>query len=120
MPIARYDVVHGAATNETLQHGHIELAVRRALTAADPPDAFFVDSKEQGQLGHPLIEQRLTMNEDQRAPRALSNEIRSDHRLANSRRSNEHSGIVGQQSTRSVVLRRRQLPVEMNLQEIAH
>ena len=118
VPIRCDDVIHRVTTHETLQHRYIEAPVGRALPASDLTNGLGVKPEEQGELRHPLVEQRLAMHEDQRAAGTLSHQIRSHNGLPDSGRGDEDTDVVSQECSRSALLLRGQLPAEVGLQRI--
>ena len=81
VPIRCDDVIHRVITHETLQHGYIEPPIGLALATAHLTNGFGVDPEEEGELRHPLVEQRLAMHKDERAAGTLSYQIRSQNFL---------------------------------------
>jgi hypothetical protein len=53
-----------------------------------------VYTEEERELSEPLVEQGLTMHEDERAATALRNEVRPDYGLSDPRRCEESPDIV--------------------------
>src|SRR5262249_31586944 len=104
-----------SVAEEALDHGHVDPASRAALPAPDLANRLRFHAEEQRELRSPLIEQRLTVDQYQRAPPANSREIRADDRLPGSRRCDEHSGVVRKELSHGVLLDRRQLTPKADL-----
>jgi len=112
VPVGCNDILPRIAANEALQHGHIQMAVRLALAPADSPNGLTINAEEHGQLVHPLIEQRLTMDKDERASSTLRHQMGADYRLASAGRRHKNAYIVCQQRPRRPMLRRCELAIE--------
>ena len=82
------------------------------------PIAFGSEPEEQRELRHPLIEQRLAMHEDERAPATRRGEVGADDRLPHARRSDEHTEVMCKQGLRRLLLDGGQMPVEARLQRV--
>jgi hypothetical protein len=70
---------------------------RRTLRARDLADLLRVDTEKERELREPLIEQRSTVDEDQRTARSRRDEVCADHCLADARWRDKEASIVGQQ-----------------------
>ena len=64
----------------------------------------------------PLLEQWLSMHEDERAARTLRDEIRAKNGLSDARRRNEDTGVVFQQSSGCLLLNGSEFALEGKLQ----
>src|SRR5437867_9943790 len=84
-------VVDGPIAHEALEHGHVEAAGGRPLPPADLSDRLRRQPEEQRKLRHPLIEQRLAMHEDERAPATGRREVGADDRLPYTGWGDEHA-----------------------------
>ncbi len=100
--VAGDEVIDVVVVIETLNHCDIEAAVGLALPAPDLTDLFCIYTKEDCQLRDPLLEERLTMDQDQSIAGALRDEIGPKDRLPDARRSNKHAGVVVQGGRRRV------------------
>src|SRR5690348_1966815 len=67
LPVAGHEIRHAIVTNQALDHCDVDPAGRVALSSTDLPDLPGVDAQEHGKLRAPLVEQRPSMYEDQRA-----------------------------------------------------
>ena len=110
------DVVDGPIAHEALEHGHVEAAGGRPLPAADLPDPLRGQPEEQRELRHPLIEQRLAMYEDKRAPTTGRSEVDADDGLPHAGWGHEHTEVMRKQGLRCLLLGFGQMPVETRLQ----
>ena len=110
------EIVDSFLTDEALHHRHIKLSVRLALTTADLPDVLLVDIEEHCQLRLPLLEQRLSVHEDERAARTLRDEVRAKNGLPNARRRHKDTGVVFQQSSGCLLLNGSEFALEGKLQ----
>jgi hypothetical protein len=119
MAVAGNQVVDYSFADEALNHGHVEMAVGSALTAADLADCALIDTEEHRELRYPLVEERLPVNKDQRATRSLSDQVRSQDSLANAGRSNKHAGVVCEYGPCCLSLRLRQIAFEREIDQLA-
>ena len=62
LPVLTHEVLHAVFPNEALDHCDIQEAVAGLLAGADLTDRAGLESKEEGQLGDPLIEERSSVN----------------------------------------------------------
>jgi hypothetical protein len=92
--VARHDVVHSPLPDETLEHGDVEPTRRLALARTDLADRFRVEAEEHPELGYPLVEERLPMNEDEGAPATGGDQVGADHGLPDAWRCHEDAGVV--------------------------
>ena len=100
--VAGDEIIDVVVVIETLNHCDIEAAVGLAFPAPDLTDLFCVYTKEDRQLRDPLLEERLTMDQDQSIAGALRDEIGPKDRLPDARRSSKHAGVVVQGGRRRV------------------
>ncbi len=61
--VARDEILHLVAPDETLEHGDIELSSRLVPSGADPADLGGRDAEEDGELSDPLLEQWTAVDE---------------------------------------------------------
>jgi hypothetical protein len=113
------NVVYRLTPRQALQHGDIEMAVGLALPTSDSTHRFGFNSKKQGKLSHPLIEQRLAMHQDERAPGSLSYQVGPDNRLPDTGRSDEYTDIVSEECVYRALLHLGQLTVEASVNWVA-
>jgi hypothetical protein len=92
--VPRDDVVHASRPDEALEHGDVQPTRRLALACTDLADRFRIEAEEHPELGHPLVEQRLPMDEDEGAPPACRHEVGPHHRLPDARWRHEDAGVV--------------------------
>src|SRR5262249_33050376 len=71
-----------------------------------------LDTQEERQLGHPLVEEWPPMNQNERAAAPFRDEVRTDDRLADTRRRHEHPDVVLEQRPSGLLLRGCELSVE--------
>lgn len=119
MPVAGDDVVDLLVAKQALDHRDVELAVRLALPAADLTHAFRIDSQEERELRHPLVEQRSPMNEDECAPRALRDDVGADDGLAHARRRDKDAYVMSEHRIRGLLLQGCERPSEHVRQRLA-
>jgi hypothetical protein len=62
VPVPGNDVVDRVSSHETLEHGHIEMAVELTLSAPDSTNGFGLNPEKERQLSDPLIKQWLAMH----------------------------------------------------------
>jgi hypothetical protein len=105
-------LIDRAVADQALDHGHVDPAGDTALPAPDLPDRLRLHAEEHRELRPPLIEQRLAVDQHQRAAPASRGEVGTHDRLTCSRRRHEHPGIVCQELLDGVLLDRRQLTVK--------
>jgi len=118
-PIRYFNVVHCVATYNALQHGHVKVAVGLALPTSDTANRFGINAEEHGELRDPLIQERLTMHEDERAAGTLGHQVCSDDCLADSRCGDKHANVVSEERVGGSLLHSGQLTVEVNPHWIA-
>jgi hypothetical protein len=114
--VGRDDVVDGPIAHEALEHGHVEASGGRPLPATDLPNRLRRRPEEQRELRHPLIEQRLTMHQDERASVTCRSEVGADDRLPHAGWGDEHAEVMCEQRFRCLLLDFGQMPVEARLQ----
>ena len=79
---------------EALEHGDVQSPRRFALARPDLADSLRVEAEEHPELGHPLVEEWLPMDEDERASSTCGHEVGADDRLPDARWRHEDAGIV--------------------------
>jgi cobyrinic acid a,c-diamide synthase len=97
LAVARDEVIDGSFADEALDHGDIQPTRRIALPNADLADCLGIDAKKHGELGDPLVQERLAVDQDQRGPASGCHAVRSHDGLANARRRHEDPDVVSQQ-----------------------
>ncbi len=75
-----------------------------------------VDAEEAGELCHPLIHQRLAMNQHQRTASTGGDELRANDRLPAAGRRDEDPVLVRYQRVHGFLLDWRELPVETDVE----
>ena len=101
-----------SVAKKRLNHGDIKTPVLLLFAANDLADFARRYSEEHRKLAHPLIQQWLSMNENQRAHSARCDEKGPDHRLGGTRWGDEHADVLAQQRLDRCTLRLRQLSPE--------
>ena len=117
--VARDDVVHAPLADEALEHRDVQPTRRLALACTDLADRFRIEAEEHPELGHPLVEQRLPMDQDEGAPPACRHEVGPDHRLADARWRDEDAGVVCQEGPGGLLLDGGQLALEPEVERLA-
>ncbi|MGB8932187.1 MAG: hypothetical protein WCC48_13165 [Anaeromyxobacteraceae bacterium] len=79
---------------------------------ADDADLLLRNPEELRELGHPLVEQRLSVNEHQGRGRSLRDEVGGEYGLARPRRRHHDSDVVGKDRRRGATLDVEQLALE--------
>ena len=97
MPVAGDDIVHLVLPHEALNHADIDDAARLTLSAADPPDGRCGKIEERPEPGSPLVHEMAAVHENERIGLACGDDGCGNHRLAESGRSSEHTGLMRQQ-----------------------
>jgi hypothetical protein len=113
------DVVHVTVTHQTLHRRDAENARRPALSPADATDGLRIDSEEQRELGHPLLQQRRAVHQDDGVPSARCDQVSADHRLPRTGRRDQHAHVVSEQTPRRFLLHGRQTARERHLDGLA-
>lgn len=119
MAIVGDEVIYLLLADEALDHGDIESAIELALTPSNPTDALRIEVEEHRQLRHPLLEERFTMNQNQRTAGALCDEVGAEDGLSDPRRADEYAGVMLQKRAGGVLLDGRQLSFELQVQSCA-
>lgn len=94
MAIVGHQIIHFILAHDTLDHGNVELAVGFTLATTNSSDVTGIQSKKQGELRNPLIEQRLTMYQDQGITLPFANQPGSDDGFADTWWCNEDTDIM--------------------------
>ena len=87
---------HLAVADEALNHGDVQRPHWAGLAAADSPDLRGIDTQKQGELVHPLLEQRATVNQDESIDPARRHQVGAHHRLSRAGRRHQHAQVVRQ------------------------
>ncbi len=116
LAISRDEVGEATQPHETLDHRHIQAPVGRVLAGADLADSLGGQAEEHGQLGNPLIEERLTVDQHERAPGSRCDQIRADYGLAHAWRHDEQTDVLAKKSACSLLLNRRELALKRDIQ----
>src|SRR5258708_17928136 len=110
--VVGYEVVDPPVADQALDHCNVEPTVRLPLAAADLADLLRLDPQEQSQLRNPLIQERTAVDQNERAPSSLRNEIGTHDRLPDARRRREYADVVRQHRPPRLLLEWRERPVE--------
>src|SRR6185436_16664402 len=116
MAVGLDQVIDAALADQALDHRHIEAPVRCPLAASDLADVLLLEAEKDGELSHPLIQQRLPMDEHERAPRALRHKIRAKHSLADAGRRDKYTDVVLEERLCCLLLDRRELALELDIE----
>ncbi len=119
MPIGRNDVIDTLLADEALDHRDVQPTVRLAGSAPNPSHFLRVDAEKHGELGNPLIKERLPMDENESVPRALHDEVSAENRLADPGRGDQDPDVVLQHGLGGGSLRVRELARERNIDPLA-
>src|SRR5262249_61395481 len=92
--VACGDIVPSPLPDEALEHGDVQPTRRFALARPDLADRLRIEAEEHPELGHPLVEERLPMDEDERASSTCGYEVGPDDRLTDARRRHEDAGVM--------------------------
>src|SRR5437667_11180802 len=101
--VAGNEILDPVPPHQALEHGHVKPAVGLVLAGSDLADLGGRDAKEDGELSHPLFEERTTMDEDQRAAGASGGQVDPDDGLAGARRGDQDAGIMSEQGLRGLL-----------------
>src|SRR5581483_8936543 len=116
VPVASDDLVYRIPPNETLDHCHVQSAVQFALTAANATDLLLIETQEHGELCDPLVKEWLAVDDDQSAAPTFADQIRAEHRLADTGRSDEHAALVREERLGCFALHGGQVSAEAHIQ----
>ena len=116
MAVRRDEVVDAPQAHETLDHRHIQAPSECMLAGADLADSLGGEAEEHGQLGNPLIEERLTVDQHERAPGSRCDQIRANYGLAHAWRRDEQTDVLAKQSPCGLLLNRRELALKGEIQ----
>lgn len=119
LTVAGHQIGDLATAHQALDHRHVELSVRRALPASSLADRLQVEAQEEGELRTPLVEQRASVHQDQRAAAALGDQIRPHDGLADAGWRDEDADVVGQKIADRFGLDGRQLAAKGDLQGLS-
>ena len=102
LTIALHNVGDSPLTNKALDHRHVKIPIWLVFTSTDLADLFLFDSEKHGELGSPLVQKRLAMNQHERVPPALRHEVGTQHGLADTGRCDEHADVVKEKRSRGL------------------
>src|SRR6185312_640501 len=114
LAIALHNVGDTPLTNKALDHRHVKIPIWLVFASTDLSNLFLFDTEEHGELGSPLVQKRLTMNQHERVPTTLRHEIGTQHGFADTGRCDEHADVVQEKRSRGLLLELRQLAVELH------
>ena len=95
-------------SREALDHRYVDSG--HPFTSADDADLRRLEAEEAREALDPLLKQRPTVYEHERAARAASDQTDGHHRLARSGRSDQHSGLMPGEHIDRALLACRQAP----------
>src|SRR5439155_18226980 len=105
--------------DETLDHRHVQPAVGSVLAGTNLADGFRSEAQEHGQLGNPLIKERLPVDQDACAARSGGDQIGTDDSLADTRRCDQDADVVAEQSPAGLLLHGGKLTLKRHVQWLA-
>ena len=108
LPVAGHEIRDGLLAHQALDHRDVDPAGGVALSGTDLPDLLGVDTEEHGELRAPLVEQRSSVHQDQRAAGTGGHQIRADDGLADARRGDENAAVAREKRTGRLILNRRE------------
>jgi len=111
MTVLRDAVSDLGAEHETLDHRHVEPPVESVTSTAEGADLRRIEAEEAGELRHPLLHQRLAMNQPQRTASTGRDELRANDGLPAAGRRDEDPILVSRQRAHGFLLDRRDLTV---------
>ena len=106
------------ATDEALDHRHVDPAGNLVLASADLTDVFGCEVEKDGQLDPPLVEKLRPVDQNQRAAPAACDQLRTDHGLARTRWCDEDADVVGEQGARGLLLHLGELAMKLNFDRV--
>lgn len=104
------NIGHAVLAGQALDHGDVDLAGQFAFAGAKLTDGSLISTQEESNLGSPLVEQWLPVYQDQGAASALSDQIGTQHGLPETRRRDQHAGLVEEHGVCRLTLYAGQLP----------
>ncbi len=114
------EIIDLPLSDEALDHRHIEPAVRFTFAPAHLTHVLLIDSEEHRELRDPLIEKGLAVDEDQRAPSALRDQVGAENGLPDAGRADEHANVMRQQRVDRLLLYGGEVAVEGEFQAARH
>ena len=111
-----HEIIDLPLSDEALDHRHIEAAVRFTFAPAHLTHVLLIDSEEHRELRDPLVEKVLAVDEDQRAPSALRDQVGAENGLPDARRADEHAKVMRQQRVDRILLYGGEVAVEGEFQ----
>lgn len=116
LTVRGHETRNGILAHETLDHRDVDAPGLRPFSSGDLPDGFLVEPQKQGELREPLIKERLSVDEDQRAACARGHEVGPNDCLPDSWRRDEHARVVREYRASRRVLDGGQLALEANVE----
>src|ERR1700681_1670662 len=98
MAVVSHEIGCLALPHQALDERNVDEACRPPPPTTNDTDAIRVDIEERAELGYPLIQQLLAMDQHQRAPAALRYELGRDDCLSEGRCRRKYAGVVRHQS----------------------
>ena len=108
LPVAGHEIRHRLLAHQALDHRDVDPAGGVALSRTDLPDQLGVDTQEHGELRAPLVEQRSSVHQDQRAAGTGGHQIRANDGLADARRGDENAAVAREKRAGCLILNRRE------------
>jgi hypothetical protein len=115
VPVVRDEIVNAILAHQALNHRDVEPSVRLTLTAADLSDILIGNTKKHRKLRNPLLEQRLSVDENQCVAGALRDEIGPENGLADAGWADKDAAIMRKDLARRNALTLSQLALEVDL-----
>ena len=106
LPVAGHEIRDGLPAYQALDHRDVDPAGGVALSGTDLPDPLGVDTEEHGELRTPLVEQRSSMYQDQRAAGAGGHQISAYDCLARARRGDQNAAVAREKRAGCLFLNR--------------
>ena len=112
LAVARHEIGDRVLAHQALDHRDVDPAGGVALAGTDLPDLLGVDSEEHGELRAPLVEQRFSVHQDQRAAGTRGHQVRANDGLAEARRGDENAAVAREKRAGCLILNRRECSEE--------
>ena len=106
LPVAGHEIRDGLPAYQALDHRDVDPAGGVALSGTDLPDRLGVNTEED-ELRTPLVEQRSSMYQDQRAAGTGGHQIRTNDCLAGARRGDKNAAVAREKRAGCLILNRR-------------
>ena len=116
MAVAAEQLAAIVASRETLDHRHVDPC--HPFTGADDADLRRLEAEEAREALDPLLKQRPTVHEHERAARAASDQADGHHRLARAGRRDQYSGLMPRERIDGAVLVCRQASGEAGFDRV--